>query len=137
MKALSLLVSVLALSYSSPTLAQGPGSSTSVKVDECKLSGMVVKLAGSEPLRKAKVQLLSIDDRTHSVSVITDAGGRFTLKGIEPGRYKLNVSRAGFVSQEYGQRKPDDPGAILTLRQRALPGPEPRWPRAVRPPRPQ
>jgi protocatechuate 3,4-dioxygenase beta subunit len=116
MKALSLLVSVLALSYSSPTLAQGPGSSTSVKVDECKLSGMVVKLAGSEPLRKAKVQLLSIDDRTHSVSVITDAAGRFTLKGIEPGRYKLNVSRAGFVSQEYGQRKPDDPGAILTLR---------------------
>lgn len=117
MKALSLLfVSVLAVLFSDFTRAQGSRSSSVLKQDECKVSGTVVKLAGGEPLRKAKVQLQSTDDRTHSVSVVTDAGGRFALKGIEPGRYNMFVSRAGFVSQEYGQRKPEDPGAILSLR---------------------
>jgi hypothetical protein len=38
------------------------------------------------------------------------------LKGIEPGRYELNVNRVGFVTQIYGQKKPGDPGAVLTLR---------------------
>jgi len=117
MKALSLfVVSVLAHLFSYSTCAQGSKGSSALKEDECKISGMVVKLAGGEPLRKAKVQLQSLDDRTHSVSVVTDAGGRFVLKGIEPGRYNMFVSRSGFVSQEYGQRKPEDPGAILALR---------------------
>ena len=98
------------------TFAQAPKSSSTATREECKISGLVVKLAGSEPLRKTLVQLRSQDDRTHSVSVVTDAGGRFVLERVEPGRYKLTVSRAGFVTQEYGQRKPNDPGAILTLR---------------------
>ena len=114
MKILRLLPTLLL--FASSAYAQDSKSSFALKVDECKVSGTVVKLAGGEPLRKAKVQLQSTDDRTHSVSVVTDAGGRFALKGIEPGRYNLFVSRAGFVSQEYGQRKPEDPGAILTLR---------------------
>jgi carboxypeptidase family protein len=54
--------------------------------------------------------------RTHSTSIVTDSSGHFELKGIEPGRYELTVSRSGFVPQGYGQRKPDDPGAVLTLR---------------------
>jgi hypothetical protein len=37
------------------------------------------------------------------------------MKGIEAGSYRLNVTRSGFVSAEYGQRKPDTPGAVLTL----------------------
>jgi len=76
---------------------------------------MVVKLAGSEPLRKARVQLRSFDDPTRTISAVTGPDGRFHLRGIEPGRYKVQVSRNGFVSQEYGQRKPNDPGAILAL----------------------
>src|SRR5258707_15805323 len=76
---------------------------------------MVVKLAGTEPLTKARVRLQSMEDRTHAISTITNTGGRFELKGIDPGRYRLTVSRVGFVTQEYGQRKTDDPGAVLAL----------------------
>jgi len=114
MKTLSLPLVLLLLPYLSS--AQAPKSTPPPKTDECKISGMVVKLAASEPLRKAKVQLQSADDRTHSTSIVTDSSGHFELKGIQPGRYKLVVSRSGFVPEEYGQRKPDDPGAILTLR---------------------
>lgn len=114
MKALSLLLIFLLLACSTP--AQGSKSSSAPKQDECKLSGMVVKLAGSEPLKNARVRLLSQDDRRDIHSVVTDAGGRFELKGVDSGRYRLEVHRDGFVSQAYGQKNLDDPGAILILR---------------------
>jgi protocatechuate 3,4-dioxygenase beta subunit len=49
------------------------------------------------------------------VAAVTDADGRFALKEIEPGSYRLYVTRVGFVAEEYGRRKPDTSGAILTL----------------------
>jgi len=76
---------------------------------------MVVKLAGSEPLKTATVQLQSLQDLARTISVVTDVGGRFELKGIDPGRYRLKVSRTGFVTQEYGQRTPNDPGSEIRL----------------------
>jgi protocatechuate 3,4-dioxygenase beta subunit len=85
------------------------------KKDECSIAGMVVKLAGSEPLKNAKIQLRGMDDRGHNISIVTDAGGRFTLKGLPPGRYNLSASKNGFVDQPYGQRKSGDPGSVLTL----------------------
>lgn len=114
MKALFLIPIFLLLPCS--TAAQGSKSSSELKKDECNLSGMVVKLEGSEPLKNARVRLLSQDDRTKIHSSVTDAGGRFELRGVEPGRYRLVVHRDGFVSQAYGQKNLDDPGAILVLR---------------------
>lgn len=99
--------------------AQGPAPSspsTTQKKDECSIAGVVVKLAGSEPLTKARVHLQSMEDRTRAISTVTNAGGRFELRGIDPGRYRLSVSRVGFVTKEYGQKKSEDPGAVLTLR---------------------
>ena len=101
----------------SRSTAQTPKAPTAApKKDQCSIAGTVVKLAGGEALRKARVHLQSVEDQTHSISVPTDTGGRFELKELDPGKYKLRVSRVGFVTQEYGQRKPGDPGAILTLR---------------------
>ena len=100
MKALTFLPSVLLLSIFS--FAQTQKSPSVPKKDECRISGTVVKLAGSEPLKNARVRLLSTDDRFVSHSVTTDAGGRFDLKGLDPGRYRLVVQRDGFVTQAYG-----------------------------------
>src|SRR5258705_1380622 len=112
MKLLFLPVVLLPLSITAqPTSAQTPP-----KKDECRIAGTVVKLAGREPLKNARIRLLSQDDRTLSRAVVSDAAGRFDLKGVSPGRYRLVVHRDGFVSQTYGQKKSDDPGAILTLR---------------------
>ncbi len=102
-----------------PAFAQVPSRSSNSdlsKREECSISGMVIKLAGSEPLKGARIQLRSADDRARAVTTVTDVGGRFELQGIVPGRYHLGVFRIGFVDQQYGQRKPGGPGAILTLR---------------------
>jgi hypothetical protein len=114
MKTLSLPLVFLLLPYFSS--AQAPKNTSARKTDECKISGVVVKLAGSEPLKNARVQAVSQDDRPESHSTATEAGGRFDRRGLNPGRYRLVVRRDGFVTQTYGQKKPDDPGAILTLR---------------------
>lgn len=86
------------------------------KSDPCSVAGMVVQLAGTVPIKSATVRLESVEDHTRTFSGVTDAGGRFEVKGVEPGGYRLRVIRNGFVTQEYGQRTPNDPGAILTLR---------------------
>src|SRR6266404_3392784 len=112
MKLLPLLVFLIPLAAT----AQSSNAPSAPKKDECSIAGMVVKLADSEPLRRARVILRSADDHTRSIAVLTDAAGHFQLKAIQPGSYHLNVNRAGFVAQEYGQKKPHDPGALLTLR---------------------
>ena len=111
---------ILAFPFLFPAMASAqsaPGNPPLLKpkTDECSISGMVVKLAGSEPLKTATVQLQSLEDLAHSISVVTDMGGRFELKGISSGRYRLRVSRTGFVTQEYGQKTPNDPGAEIRL----------------------
>jgi len=59
------------------------------------ITGMVVKMTESAPLRKARATLRSVDDPTRSISASTDASGVFTFKKIEPGAYHLNVKRNG------------------------------------------
>lgn len=107
---------LLVLATFSP-LVPSPGAQSSLpKKDECLINGTVVKLGSGEPLKNARIRLQSQDDHNESHSVTSDAAGRFELKGIPPGRYRLVVKRDGFISQAYGQRKPDDPGTILALR---------------------
>jgi len=78
MKPLLLLVLLLPLAAA----AQSPNAESTSKKEECSIAGMVVKLAGSEPLRKARVLLTSADDQSRSISVTSDAGGSFAFKGL-------------------------------------------------------
>ena len=114
-----LLVAVNVASAQEPRPTANPtdsGAPVTAKKDLCRVTGTVVALAGGDPLRKVRVRLINADDRSRSTTVITDSGGHFELKAIEPGSYRLEVSRVAYVTQKYGQRKPNDPGAILSLR---------------------
>jgi hypothetical protein len=108
---------VVSSAGASSAAAQSLNPTTSAgKSNACSVSGLVVKLQGSVPLASTTVRLQSVDDHARTFSGVTDAGGRFLVSGIEPGRYRLRVIRNGYVTQEYGQRTPNDPGAILALR---------------------
>jgi hypothetical protein len=110
------LIALLGLLAATSAAAQARNpSADSAMPSACSVSGLVVKLEGSVPLSSATVRLQSLDDHTHTFSGVTDLGGRFEVKGIDPGRYRLRVIRNGYVTQEYGQRTPNDPGAILAL----------------------
>jgi Carboxypeptidase regulatory-like domain len=101
---------------SAQTRLPAPNSApNSAKIVACTVSGTVVALAGSLPLGSVTVRLENVDDHSRAFSAQTDANGRFELTGIDPGRYRLRVIQLGFVTMEYGQRTPSDPGAVLTL----------------------
>jgi protocatechuate 3,4-dioxygenase beta subunit len=85
------------------------------KEESCSVAGIVIKMADSAPLRKAHLSLTSVEDPNRTVGAVTGADGHFEMKGIEPGSYRLYVTRVGFVDEEYGRRKPDASGAVLTL----------------------
>jgi Carboxypeptidase regulatory-like domain len=98
---------------------QTPAAPTKDRSDEqtCTVSGIVIRSQDSGPLKNATVQLTNDSDREHHIVTKTTADGHFLLKNVPAGQYKLIVTRNGYVSQELGQKKPDDPGAVFTLRQ--------------------
>ncbi len=104
----SVLVLLFGLAYGIP---QGAVSLP----EKCKIEGLVVKAATGEPLNKARVVLGKAEGREQPYITVTETGGRFTLKDIEPGRYRLWVERDGYVRQEYGQRSSNRPGSVLSL----------------------
>jgi Carboxypeptidase regulatory-like domain len=109
------LVLILPLALLLALSAYAQKNSKTPKEESCSVSGIVVKMADSAPLRKAKLVLKSVEDPHRTVGAVTNAEGHFALKDVEPGPYRLTVTRVGFVAAEYGQRKPDTPGAVLML----------------------
>jgi 5-hydroxyisourate hydrolase-like protein (transthyretin family) len=108
----TLLVSLFSLSGYS----QVPVSKSDQEKDAtCLISGMVVKLADGAPLKGATVRVENDEDREHTIAAKTTADGRFELRNIPAGRYKLIISRNGYVAAEYGQKKPSDPGAAFSI----------------------
>src|SRR5713226_4388955 len=111
-RALLCLVALLAaLSCAArPSPAQTP--------EKCIVEGIVLSAGTSQPLAKAHVALVSVDNPSRTYAVVTKADGRFLLKDVEPGRYRLSVTRERYLTQEYGQRnrnQANQAGSIMTL----------------------
>jgi len=79
------------------------------------VEGVVAAVSTRDPLKKAWVTLHKADGQGMTSGALTDATGHFTLKDIEPGRYRLVAERSGYVRQEYGQPGPDSSGTILSI----------------------
>ena len=48
-------------------------------------------------------------------TAITDEDGRYEIRDVPAGRYRVMASRAGFITVEYGQRGPLDTGEAIDL----------------------
>jgi len=93
--------------------AQRPAASPAAT---CRVEGVVVSAARSEPIKRAQVFLFQINKPMGmSYSTISGADGRFGMADIEPGAYYLSASRRGFIRAQYGARQPGSPGATLAL----------------------
>ena len=83
-----------------------PAPDTAKPKADCVIKGQVLNAVTGEPLRKARVELSKSEARQGPRERDVDATGHFEFRGVEPGRYMLNASRTGFVTQSYGSRKP-------------------------------
>jgi hypothetical protein len=76
----------------------------------CTVEGSVFNPATGAPLKKAAVVVNRTDVQPNlnapppSYNTTTDAAGKFAMKDIEPGKYRMTVTRSGFVTMTYGAR---------------------------------
>ena len=81
---------------------------------QASLQGSVVKDPGSEPLKKALIELIAespSDGGNHTA--LTGPDGSFHIENISPGRYRLFVERTGF--QVIDNHRGRSVGRVLTL----------------------
>jgi hypothetical protein len=78
------------------------------------LRGFVVAADTGAPIRRAQVRV-GAPDAQDSRMTTTDEHGRFELKELVGGRYTVTASKGGFVTLQYGQRRPGERGTPVDL----------------------
>ena len=78
------------------------------------IRGQIIAADNGAPIRRAQVRITSPEAREGRVST-TDQQGRFEFKELPAGRYTMTASKGGFVSLQYGQRRPTESGTPIEL----------------------
>src|SRR5204863_1378914 len=79
-----------------------------------RISGRVITADNGRPVKRARV-FVTAAELPGGRGVLTDDTGVFDLTELPAGRYTLTVSKSGFVSLSYGQRRPLQAGTPLQL----------------------
>ena len=79
-----------------------------------KISGRVVAADTGRPIKRARV-FVNAAELPGGRGMLTDDSGTYEITDLPAGRYTLNVSKSGFVSLSYGQRRPLQSGTPLQL----------------------
>jgi Carboxypeptidase regulatory-like domain len=79
-----------------------------------RISGHVVAADTGRPVKRARV-FLNAAELPGGRGMLTDDSGAYEITDLPAGRYTLNVSKSGFVSLSYGQRRPLQAGTPLQL----------------------
>ena len=78
------------------------------------LRGQIVTADNGAPIRRAQVRVNSPEVREGRLAT-TDAEGRFEIRELPAGRYTMTASKGGFVSLQFGQRRPSESGTPIEL----------------------
>jgi len=78
------------------------------------IDGVVVRAGTMQPISRAAVELIR-SGKTVSATE-TAADGRFRFRHVPAGRYRITVTRNGYLNSAYGQRGPNGSGTSLELR---------------------
>jgi Carboxypeptidase regulatory-like domain len=97
-----------------PGMAAPPRDNPQEKTGTAVLSGRVVATDTGKPLRRALVRASS-QETPQGRSVSTNADGRWQLKNLPAGSYRVMVSKGGYVDISYGQLRPFETGKVLEL----------------------
>ena len=99
---------------SSSSVASSQASPESSASAHALLEGIVTRDPGSEPVKKALIELIAESQNDGAnYTALTAADGSFRMENIKPGRYRLFVERTGY--QEIDKRHRHTEGRVLTL----------------------
>lgn len=128
---LGIAVCLLAMAFAASTAAQQgqsrprpapqqPARDTSAHPQDVaptpkgRITGRVVAADSGRPLKRARV-FINAAELDGGRGLLTDEAGVFDFTELPAGRYTVTVSRSGFVSLSYGQRRPLQAGTPLQL----------------------
>jgi uncharacterized protein (DUF2141 family) len=115
---------------------QQPTSQPTSPQDKCSLEGKAVNLVTGQPVRKVRLTLSVVNPPSPSdvglqpqaqqpplespqapppAVVSTDAQGKFAFPNLEPGAYRLSARHDNYSNQQYGAKKPGQPGEPILL----------------------
>ena len=90
-----------------------PNATTAPATGTGRVRGRVVQAGGSTPIRLAQVTLTG--DQNVRRMVTTDADGRYEFTDLPAGMFTVSAAKAGFLTLQYGQRRPFETGRPVTL----------------------
>ena len=73
------------------------------------ISGRVVDGRTGQALHRARVVATAREAGGRRHTLQTDQSGQFVLSDLAPGRYTVTVSKPGYITLAYGQRRPRQP----------------------------
>src|ERR1700674_4676604 len=79
------------------------------------IHGRIVAGDTSRPLGRARIRLTAPELGPDGLSTSTNADGRYEINDLPAARYTLTVTRSGYLSVRYGQRRPLEQGKALEL----------------------
>ena len=79
------------------------------------IRGRVLAGDTGKPLRRARITANAPELTGQSRTTSTDADGRYELADLPAGHYNLRVERGGYLTVQYGQRRPFERGTLLDV----------------------
>jgi hypothetical protein len=111
---LAALLWLVAAALSAQTLPSPSTGAQGSANTRATLSGLVTKDPGSEPVKKAIIELIAESQNDGgNYTALTAPDGSFHIENIAPGRYHMFVERSGF--QEIDKHRHRTDGRVLTL----------------------
>ena len=83
------------------------------KTGTSRLRGRIVATDTGSAVRRAQVRISGPEIGTKTA--LTDAQGRYEFRDLPAGRFNVSVSKSGFVTMQYGQNRPFEPGRPIEL----------------------
>jgi hypothetical protein len=90
------------------------GAAAEAPTGTARIRGRVIAADTGTPLRRAQVRITAAELRVNR-NVNTDADGLYEFTELPAGRYNIFVTRSGFVSLQFGQRRPFESGRPLDV----------------------
>ncbi|MGH9240791.1 MAG: MSCRAMM family protein, partial [Vicinamibacterales bacterium] len=80
-----------------------------------RIRGRVVAAVTNGPLRRVQMALQWSENPAFRRIVMTDPEGRYEFAELPAGKFSLSASKPGYVSLQYGQRRPYEGGTSIAL----------------------
>jgi hypothetical protein len=100
-----------------PQLPPRDGAPGAVPAGTAGIRGRVTAADTGMPLRRAQVRITGSQPGQQPLqqTATTDAEGRYEFGKLPASRYSITVSRNGYVTLQFGQQRPFEPGKSLNL----------------------